>query len=213
MRAAAERPDGVQAPVIETDEVALAGDQAGAHAGVVGAEIVEIPFGGEALGADGIFGRPHEAGGAREQIGILAGDPESHEPAGGITGDTAVVAVGDGAEGMVELVDQFRQVERKLADGFDGPGIGHNDVVGADIRRDRPAVIGLLGGSLVTVQPINDRIALLRGRIGRREIQPVGASVAHRLAGVGAVFGLGHLGAQRQGACQQGEQQPGGLYH
>ena len=84
--------------MIKTDEVALAGDQTGANAGVVIAEIIEVPFGGETFGADGIFGRPHEAGGAAEQVGIFPRDPKCHEPAGGVTGHAAMVAVGDGPQ-------------------------------------------------------------------------------------------------------------------
>ena len=80
MRLASQRPDGVQAPVIEADEVALAGDQAGAHAAVVGAEIVEIPFGGEALGADGYSVGPMKLEALENRLGYLPAIQKDMKP-------------------------------------------------------------------------------------------------------------------------------------
>ena len=97
---------------------------------------VEVGEGGidvEALGSGGGFGDAAETGGAADEVGALRGLPDGEEAAGGGAGDGAVVAVGDGAQGLVDVLDEFGEIEGKLAGGVGGAGIDDDDGVGGDV--------------------------------------------------------------------------------
>jgi hypothetical protein len=63
-----------------------------------------------------------------------------------------MVAVGDGAQGLIDLLDEFGKVEGELAGSLGGAGIDHDDGVGGDICGER----GITGFILrfVAVEPV-----------------------------------------------------------
>src|ERR1017187_10216635 len=65
----------------------------------------------EVLGSGGGFGEGAETGSASNEVGALGGLPDGEEAAGGGAGYGAVAAVGKGAQGLIDLVDEFGEVE------------------------------------------------------------------------------------------------------
>ncbi len=127
-----------------------------------------------------------------------------------------MIAVGDGAIVGVDVSDEFGEVERELAVGFDGSDVvgagiifaglagivavrlDDDDVVGGDeVGQVVAVVIGaavvfLVVGALVValavaVEPVDDGVASGGGVVGGREEDAVVAGFVEDLAFVGAV--------------------------
>src|ERR1035437_7472090 len=109
------------------------------------------------MGSGGGFGGRAEAGGAGHEVGALGGLPDGEEPARGGPGHGAVVAVRYGAQGLVDLLDEFGAVERELAGGVGGAGIDHDDGVGGDVSGERG--IARLVFRFVAVEPVDHWVA------------------------------------------------------
>jgi hypothetical protein len=111
---------------------------------------------------------------------LEARHPERHESAEGESRDRAVVAVGNGAQCLIDVVHQFRKVERIRAHGFDGAAVHDDDVMCGHVTRGLG--IALLVGLLVAVEPVDDRVAFLRSGVSRRQYHLKTAAPAQHLA-------------------------------
>src|SRR5690348_4361024 len=69
----------------------------------------------ELLGAGRGLDDPAETGGAPDEIGALCGLENGQKAAGGGARDAPVIAVGDGSQGFVDVLDEFGEIEWKLA--------------------------------------------------------------------------------------------------
>ena len=158
----------------------------------------------EILGAGRGFDGAAETGGAADEIGALRCLENGQKAAGGGTGDGAVVAVGDGAQGFVDVLDEFGEIERKLAGGVGGAGIDDDDGVGGDVG-GQGGIAGRVFG-FVAVEPVDDGVAGgARCGVGRRQVDPVGARGGHHLAAMGQFLNLGRgLGRRGHGSRQSG---------
>ena len=70
--------------------------------------------------ADRGFGGSAETGGAADEVGTFGCLPDGQEAAGAGTGHRSVVAVGDGAGRLVDVINEFGEVEGELAGSFGG---------------------------------------------------------------------------------------------
>src|ERR1035437_4358942 len=109
------------------------------------------------MGSGGGFGERAEARGAGHQVGALGGLPDGEEPASGGPGHGAVVAVRYGAQRLVDLLDEFGEVERELAGGVGGAGIHNNYGVGGDVSGKRGIARQVL--RFVGVEPVDHGVA------------------------------------------------------
>src|ERR1019366_5097278 len=94
--------------------------------------------------------------------------------AGGGAGDGAVAAVGDGAQVLVDLLDEFGEVERELAGGVGRAGVHQDDRVGGDVGGE-PGIARLVL-RFIAVEPVDHGVAgSARFAVGRRQVDAVGA--------------------------------------
>ena len=177
---------------------------------------VEVGEGGidvEILGSGGGFGGGAETGGAADEVGALGGLPDGEEAAGGGAGDGAVVAVGDGAQGLVDVLDEFGEVERELAGGVGGAGIDDDDGMGGDVGGES-GIAGLVF-RFVAVEPVDDGVAGgARFGVGGRQVDAVGARAGHHLAAMGLFLESGpRVGPPRSRRSGRGESAHLSTYH
>ncbi len=165
----------------------------------VGQGRIDVEILGAGRGIDGTA----ETGCAADEIGALRCLENGQKAAGGRAGDGAVVAVGDGAQGFVDVLDEFREIERKLAGGVGGSGIDDDDGVDGDVG-GQGGIAGRIF-SFVTVEPVDDGVAgAARCGVGRRQIDPVGARGGHHLAAMGQFLNLGSgLGRRGHGSEEE----------
>ena len=101
---------------------------------------VEIAEGGIHLKAErpgGSFGRGAETGCAAHQVGALGGLPHGQERPGCGPGHGAVVTIRDGAQRLVDALNEFGKIERELARGVGRAGIHYDHrVPGKRATRD-----------------------------------------------------------------------------
>jgi hypothetical protein len=116
--------------------------------------------------------------------------PDGEEAAGGGAGDGAVVAIGDGAQGLVDVLDEFGEVERELAGGVGGAGVDEYDGVGGDVGGE-PGIADLVL-RFVAVEPVDDGVARgARCGVGGGKVDAVGAHAGHDLAAMGLLLDEG----------------------
>src|ERR1035441_4017045 len=121
---------------------------------------------------------------------MSSGKESGNEPVGGGAGGRGVVAVGDGAQGLVDVLDEFGEVERELAGGVGGTGLDDDDGVGGEPGGESGVAGRVL--RLVAVKPVDDRVAGgARCRVGRRQVDAVGAVGGHDLAAMGLLLDEG----------------------
>ena len=182
-------PCGAHSPVIPADEIARAGDDSCPEALVVAVHLGVPILAREPVRSAVKFRGAHEIRGAADEVRILAGDPERHEAAHGQPRGRAMVAIGDRAKRGIDVSDQLRKVQRKLAVGFNRADVvrpriilarsarivaipsDDNDVVRADEARDVVSAVlipGVVASSTArrlvvslapAVKEINDRIS------------------------------------------------------
>ncbi len=101
-----------------------------------------------------------------------------------------MVAIRDGAEGLVDALDKFGEIEGELAGGVGGAGVGNDHGMGGDVGGES-GVAGLIL-RFVVVKPIDDRVAggARFGVVGWKE-DAVGARASHDLAAVGLLLDQG----------------------
>ena len=170
--------EGVEVEAEDFGEGRIGGHLADADRIERGVEVGERGIDVEALGSGGGFGGGAETGGAADEVGALGRLPDGEEAAGAGAGHGAVVAVGDGAQGLVDVLDEFGEVEGELAGGFGGAGIDNDDGVGGDLCGERGIARFVL--RFVAVEPVDDGVAGGRamrrrraeGRRGRRARRP-----------------------------------------
>ena len=97
-----------------------------------------------------------------------------------------MVAIRQRSQGFVDVVDEFGKVQREGAHGFDGACFDHDQVVRGHVLRD--LALALRIGLLIAVEPVEDRVALLRSGVLRRQDGAVLPRAAQDLAGMTQVL-------------------------
>jgi hypothetical protein len=172
-----------------------------------GVKIAEVGIHLEALGSGRLFEWGAETGSTAHQVRALGGLPDGEEAPGGGPGHGPVVAVRDGAQRLVDVLNEFRKVERELSRGVGGPGIDHDHRVGAGVRADRPIARFVL--RFVPVEPVDDRVpGGARCGVGGRQVDPVSSRAGHDHRAVGSLLGLNRgasRGLSRRRRCDENQ--------
>ena len=178
-----------------------------------GVKVVEGGFDVELLGSGRGFDDLTSTGRAADEVGAFRGLEDGQKAADGGTGDGTVVAVGEGAQRSVDVLDELGEIERKRSGGVDRAGVDDDERVGADVGGEG-GIAGRVFG-FVAMEPVDDGIAGgARCGVVRRKVDPVGALGGHHLAAMGQFLNPSRgLGCRGGGGSGRGESAHLSTYH